>query len=254
MALRTRALAASGGAALLGLVVTGCGSADPGDAPTEHKSFALSGRTLTIDTGNTTLELVPADVEKVEVTRRVDGWVVGGSGPEPRWAMRDDTLTLRVKCRALISDCASQHKVKVPRGVAVVVKGGNGRVSASGFDASLTVRNTNGEVAVRDSSGPLRLENRNGAVVAEKISAKSVTARTDNGGIRLAFTAVPDLVDTRSGNGSTTIGLPGGSATYAVDADARNGRASVDVPHGDDSTHVVKARSTNGRILVRTAN
>ncbi|MEU9758979.1 DUF4097 family beta strand repeat-containing protein [Streptomyces sp. NPDC001834] len=261
MAVRTRALIASGGALLLGLAVSGCGSSDPGDAPAEHKSFALgegtgstTGRTLTIDAGNTTLELAPADVRNVEVTRHVDGWVFAGSGPEPQWRLRDDTLTLQVKCRALISDCSSRHQVKVPRGVAVIVEGGNGKVTASGFDTPLTLRNNNGSVTVRDSSGPLELESNNGTVVAEGISATSVKAQCDNGGIRLGFASAPDLVKARSDNGSITIGLPGGSVEYAVSATARNGRTSVDVPRSDDSSHVVKARSNNGGITVRTAN
>ncbi|WP_327367227.1 DUF4097 family beta strand repeat-containing protein [Streptomyces sp. NBC_01217] len=254
MAFRTRTLIASGGVLLIGLGLVGCGSTDPGDAPAERKSFALSGKTLTIRSGNTSLELVPADVRRVEVTRHVDGWVVLGSGPDPRWRMQDDTLTLQVKCSALISNCASQHRVKVPRGVAVVVEGDNGKVVASGFGAPLTLRADNGKVTVRDSSGPLELESDNGGIVAERISAKSVSVQSDNGGVRLGFSSVPDLVDSRSDNGGITIDLPGGSTKYAVDAGADNGRVSVDVPRSDDSSHVVKARSDNGQITVRSAN
>ncbi|MEU6014460.1 DUF4097 family beta strand repeat-containing protein [Streptomyces sp. NPDC047515] len=254
MALRTRTLIASGGAVLLGLVLTGCGSTDSADAPAEHKSFALSGKTLTIRSAHTSLELVPADVRKVEVTRRVDGWVVFGNGPDPKWTMQDDTLTLRVKCKAIISDCASQHQVKVPRGVAVIVKGDNGKVVASGFDTPLTLHSDNGKVTVRDSSGPLKLESDNGAVVAEGISATSVSARSDNGMVRLGFTSVPDLVEAESDNGGVAIDLPGGSVRYAVSATARNGSTSVDAPRSDDSTHVVKAHSDNGRVTVRSVN
>lgn len=254
MALRTRTLIASAGAVLLGFGLTGCGGADAGDAPAEHKSFALSGKTLTIHSGQSTLELVPADVQKVEVTRRVDGWVVLGNGPDPQWKMRDDTLTLKVKCSALISNCASEHQVKVPRGVAVVVDGDNGKVVASGFDTPLTLRAGNGKVTVRDSSGPLRLESDNGGIVTERISAKSVSARSDNGMVRLGFASVPDLVDTVSDNGGITIDLPAGSVRYAVDAVADNGRVSVDAPRSNDSSHVVKARSGNGQVTVRSVN
>ncbi|MFG3530700.1 DUF4097 family beta strand repeat-containing protein [Streptomyces sp. NPDC047917] len=254
MAIRTRALVASGGAVLMALVLSGCGSTDVSDAPAEHKSFALGGKTLTIRSGQSSVELVPADVQKVEVTRRVDGWVMFGDGPEPRWEMRDDTLTLAVKCDALISDCAAEHQVKVPRGVAVVVEGNDGKIVASGFRTPLTLTADNGKVTVRDSTGPLKLASDNGAIAAEGISARSVSARSDNGSIRLGFTAVPDLVDTESDNGAITIGLPGGSVKYAVDAAADNGHTSVDVPRGDSSRHVVKARSDNGEVTVRSAN
>lgn len=251
---RTRTLIASGGAALAALALTGCGSADTDDAPVEHKSFALSGKTLTIDTGNTTLELVPADVKKVEVTRQVDGWVVFGSGPDARWKMQGGTLTLKVKCDALISDCASTHQVKVPRGVAVTVRGDNGKIVASGFDTPLALHSDNGKVTVRDSSGPLKLESDNGGIVAEGISGSSVTAESNNGSVRLGFTAAPTLVDTVSDNGAVAIELPGGSTSYAVSARTDNGNTSVEVPRSDDSPHVVKARSNNGEVTVRSAN
>nr|WP_145767110.1 DUF4097 family beta strand repeat-containing protein [Streptomyces brevispora] len=245
---------ASGGAVLVALALTGCGSTDAVDAPVEHKSFAFSGKTLTIDTANTTLELVPADVKKVEVTRQVDGWVVLGNGPDPSWIMRDGTLTLKVKCEALISNCDSRHQVKVPRGVAVTVHGDNGRIVASGFDTPLDLRSDNGRVTVRDSSGPLKLGSDNGGIVAEGISGSSVTADSDNGAVRLGFTAVPTLVDTVSDNGEVVIELPGGSTSYAVSTEADNGNTSVEVPRSDDSPHVVRARSNNGEVTVRSAN
>ncbi|MGN5635824.1 DUF4097 family beta strand repeat-containing protein [Streptomyces sp. AC154] len=254
MAHHTRTLIASGGAVLAALVLSGCGSADTDDAPVEHKSFAFSGKTLTIDTANTTLELVPADVKKVEVTRQVDGWVVLGTGPDPRWEMRGGTLSLKVKCKALISNCASKQQVKVPRGVAVTVLGYNGKITASDFDTALDLRSDNGEVTVRDSSGPLKLNSNNGDIVAEGISGPTVKADSPNGQVRLGFVTVPSLVETTSDNGEVVIELPGGSTSYAVSADASNGSVSVDVPRSDDSSHVVRARSNNGEVTVRTAN
>ncbi|MFJ1719837.1 DUF4097 family beta strand repeat-containing protein [Streptomyces sp. NPDC088244] len=238
----------------MALTLAGCGSADVSDVPAEHKSFALSGKTLTIHSGQSSLELVPADVRKVEVTRRVDGWVVLGNGPDPRWEMENDTLTLQVKCKALVSNCAAQHQVKVPRGVAVVVEGDNGRIVASGFRTPLTLGADNGRVTVRDCTGPLKLSSDNGGIVGERISAKSVSARSDNGQIRLGFAAAPDLVDTTSDNGGITIDLPAGSVRYAVDVSARNGNTSVDAPRSADSSHVVKARSHNGQVTVRSVN
>src|SRR5882762_88643 len=93
--LRNRTLLAAGGAVLVSVAVTGC--ADAGDAKAEHKSFALSGKTLTVDSDNSQIELVPADVKDVEVTRRVDGWVFMGTGPKAKWSMKDGTLTLRLQ-------------------------------------------------------------------------------------------------------------------------------------------------------------
>ncbi|MEU5036533.1 DUF4097 family beta strand repeat-containing protein [Streptomyces rubiginosohelvolus] len=248
-----RALALGGGVALLALALTGCGSTDVDGAPVERKSFGLEGKTLTVDAENGVVDLVPADVEQVEVERQFDGWAVFGSGPDAVWRMEGDTLTLRVKCEG-IANCDSRHRVKVPRGVAVTAASDNGTISATGFDSTLDLSSDNGEINVRDAGGALKLKSDNGEVRAERISGPSVTARADDGEIRLGFASVPDLVDTVSDNGSITIDLPSGGQKYKVDASADNGDVSVDVPRGDDSAHVVKAYSDNGEVTVRSAN
>lgn len=247
------ALAASG-VLVLGAGLSGCGSADASGAPVEKKAFALSGTTLTIDSDNSDIELVPADVKDVEVTRQVDGWVFLGSGPDPVWRMKDGTLTLKVECDALASDCVARHTVKVPRGTTVSVDDDNGSVTASGFETPLTLRSDNGSVKVTDSSGPLELVSENGSVVAEGVTGRSVVARSDNGAVRLELAGVPDRVETVSDNGRVEIRLPGAGAPYAVDAKSDNGGVDIDVPTDDRSKHVVKARSDNGEVVVRTAN
>ncbi|MFG3404610.1 DUF4097 family beta strand repeat-containing protein [Streptomyces sp. NPDC048142] len=249
-----RALALGCGVALLVLALTGCGSTDVDGAPVERKSFALEGKTLTIEADNGTVDLVPADVAQVEVERQVDGWVVLGSGPDPVWSMKGDTLTLRVKCKAVIDNCDSRHRVKVPRGVDVAASSDNGTISATGFDRALDLSSDNGEINVHDAGGALKLKSDNGEIRADRISGSSVIARADNGEIRLGFSSVPDLVDTVSDNGGITIDLPPGGQKYAVNASADNGDVSIGVPRGDDSVHVVKAHSDNGQVTVRSAN
>ncbi|CAO0833638.1 Lipoprotein OS=Streptomyces microflavus OX=1919 GN=Smic_21380 PE=4 SV=1 [Streptomyces microflavus] len=81
-----------------------------------------------------------------------------------------------------------------------------------------------------------------------------MVARADNGEIRLGFSGVPDLVDTVSDNGSIVIDLPQGGQKYTVNASADNGEVSIGVPRSDSSAHVVKARSDNGEVKVRSAN
>ncbi|WP_405560756.1 DUF4097 family beta strand repeat-containing protein [Streptomyces sp. NBC_01180] len=254
VALRPRTLVAAGGAVLVSVALTGCG-ADPSDAPAEHKSFALSGKTLTIHTDDSAVELVPADVKSVQVTRRVDGWVFVGSGPEASWSMRDDTLSLKLKCSAVISNCSARHQIKVPRGVSVIVKDDNGSVTAAGFDTPLKLRSANGKVTVRDSSGALDLNSDNGTINAEGVSSRQVTADSNNGEVRLSLTTVPDRVQSVSDNGSIEIALPKKPGlAYKVVTHSSNGSTKVGVPTDDASRHSVTARSDNGRIIVRSAN
>ncbi|TQK44265.1 putative adhesin [Streptomyces sp. SLBN-118] len=249
-----RALVAFGGTAVLGLSLTGCGSADAGEAPVEKRAFPFVGKALTIDTDDSDIELQPADVKDVQVTRQVDGWAFLGDGPEASWKMEDGKLTLRVNCDAVASDCEARHIVKVPRGVAVTVEDDNGSVTASGFDTALTVRSDNGAVTVRDSSGPLQLDSDNGEIVTERVRARTVSVKVENGDVRLGLLAAPERVETVTDNGSTLIELPRAGAPYAVTAKSDNGGVDVDVPNDSSSTHVVNARSDNGKVTLRSAN
>ncbi|MFF5334366.1 DUF4097 family beta strand repeat-containing protein [Streptomyces sp. NPDC013181] len=254
MTIRNRsAVLATGGAVLLVAALTGCGSTDVDDAPVEHKSFAYSGKALTIDAEDSVVEVVPADVDAIEVTRQVDGWVMLGSGPDPVWKLEGDTLTLRVKCEAMISDCGARHRVKVPRGLALTVDADNGKITASEFTTPLKLYSDNGGVVVKDVSGPLDLKSDNGAIRGERISSRSLVAQSDNGSVDLDLRRVPDLVDTRSDNGRIAVNLPAGPTAYAVSASADNGHVSVEVPRSSTSAHVVKARSDNGGVAVRHA-
>ncbi|MFJ3584213.1 DUF4097 family beta strand repeat-containing protein [Streptomyces sp. NPDC090127] len=239
------------GGVLLGVV--GCGSAEAGGAPVEERSFAFSGDTLVVDADDSELELVPADIKDVRVSRQVDGWVFMGDGPEASWALKDGRLTLRVDCDAVASDCDSVHRIQVPRGVAVTVEDDNGKVTAEGFDADLTVRAGNGDVVVRGSAGKLDLGSDNGDVLVEGgTTSGQVTARSDNGALRITLSAVPARVEAASDNGEIDIALP--DATYDVDGRSDNGDVRVDVPTLKGSGHVVTARSDNGEVVVRSAN
>ncbi|MEE1753299.1 DUF4097 family beta strand repeat-containing protein [Streptomyces sp. SP18CS02] len=251
---RIRRLVAVGGVVLGGLAVTGCGSADVEGAPVERKAFAFSGETLSIDSDDSELVLMPADVKDVQVSRQVDGWVVMGNGPEPSWKLEDGRLTLRVECDALASNCSSRHEVRIPRGVAVTVEDDNGAVTADGFATALKVRSDNGRVTVRGAGGPLDLQSDNGEIRVEGATSRSVVARSDNGRVHLGLGVVPDRVETVSDNGAITIELPAGKTAYAVEARSNNGEVEVGVPTDDGSAHVVKARSDNGEVTVRSAN
>ena len=270
---RTRAVAVSGAVAVVALLAAGCGASAGDDTEPEHRSFALSGRTLTVDSDDSALDLVVADsdeADKVEVTRWFEGSVVIGGDPKVTWKMEGDRLVLRMKCSGVVTDCSARHRIVVPRGVAVTVKDGDGSVSAQGFkeplsirtgDGSarvtgssgpLSIRTADGSVRVKDSSGPLELRTGDGSIHASGVDSRRVQARTHDGSVRLELDAVPDLVESRTGDGSVTIALP--QETYRVTTDTGDGSVDVSVPRSDASSHVVSAHTGDGKITVRTAN
>ncbi|MEU3630719.1 MULTISPECIES: DUF4097 family beta strand repeat-containing protein [Streptomyces] len=232
----------------------GCGSADAARAPQERKVFPFDGDVLTVDSGDSDVVLVPADVEDVEVTRRVDGWVVLGSGPEARWRMEGGTLTLDVVCDAVVQNCEAIHEVRVPRGVGVSLRGDSGDVSASGFASALTVRTDNGDVTVSGARGPLDLATDNGTLRVDGATSAKVAARSENGDIRLGLRGAPAKVEGRSSNGTVVVEVPAAAGPYAVDAGSDNGTVTTDVPREEGSPRSITAHSENGDVTVRTAN
>lgn len=250
-----RAAAVAGVVTVLLAGVTACGASAGDDKDPEHRSFPLEGRTLTVDSDDSALEIVAAEGNKggtVEVTRWFQGSVAIGSDPKVTWAMKDDRLVLREKCSGMIANCSAKHRIEVPRGVTVKVEDGDGSVRARGFRDALSIRTGDGSVRVTDSSGPLDLRTGDGSMHVSDVSSRQVKAQTGDGSVRLELGTVPDLVETRSGDGSVTIELP--RATYRVTTQTGDGSVDVSVPRDDTSSHVVSARSGDGKVTVRTAN
>jgi len=234
--------------------VAACGASAGDDKDPDHRSFALTGHTLTVDSDDSALEIVAADgnpAGKIEVTRWFQGTVAIGKDPKVSWKMEDDRLTLRMKCSGVVADCSARHRIEVPRGVTVKVEDGDGSVRARGFQDALSIRTGDGSVHVTDSTGPLDVHTGDGSVHAA-VSSRRVRAETGDGSVDLELGAVPDLVDSRSHDGSVTVALP--RATYRVTTETGDGSVDVSVPRSDSSSHVVSARTGDGKVTLRTAN
>ena len=234
--------------------VAACGASAGDDKDPDHRSFALTGHTLTVDSDDSALEIVAADgnpAGKIEVTRWFQGTVAIGKDPKVSWKMEDDRLTLRMKCSGVVAACSARHRIEVPRGVTVKVEDGDGSVRARGFQDALSIRTGDGSVHVTDSTGPLDVHTGDGSVHAA-VSSRRVRAETGDGSVDLELGAVPDLVDSRSHDGSVTVALP--KATYRVTTETGDGSVDVSVPRSDSSSHVVSARTGDGKVTLRTAN
>ncbi|MFC9682658.1 DUF4097 family beta strand repeat-containing protein [Streptomyces sp. NPDC056948] len=249
-----RAIAVAGAVGVLVAGLSACGASAGDDTDPDHRSFDLQGRTLTLDSDDSALEIVAADRNpegKIEVTRWFQGSVVVGKEPKVTWSMRDDRLVLRLKCSGVVADCAAKHRIEVPRGITVKVQDGDGSVRARGFRDPLSIRTGDGSVRVTDTTGPLELRTGDGSIRAE-VSSRDIRTHTGDGSARLELGVVPDRVESRSGDGSVIIALP--EATYRVTTKTGDGGADVSVPRDESSSHVVSARTGDGNVTVRTAN
>ncbi|MEH0544065.1 DUF4097 family beta strand repeat-containing protein [Streptomyces sp. B21-105] len=249
-----RSVLVTGAVVALAAGATACGASASDDDHPDHRTFGVAGGTLTIDSDDSALEIVASDdaeAGKVDVTRWFKGSVVVGGKPKVTWSMEDDRLTLRTHCSGLVADCAAKHRIEVPRGIAVKVEDDDGSVRASGFRDALSVHAQDGSVHVTDSTGPLELRTDDGSVRAE-VASRSVTTHTQDGSVRLTLSTVPDRVESVSNDGSVTIALP--AATYRVTTETDDGGVDVSVPRDESSSHVVNARSADGKVTVRNAN
>ncbi|MGP4012416.1 DUF4097 family beta strand repeat-containing protein [Streptomyces sp. 4N124] len=249
-----RAAAVTGVVALLVVGATACGSSAGDDKTPDHRSFDLKGRTLTIDSDDSALEIIAADDNpegRIEVTRWFQGTVAIGNDPKVTWEMKDDRLKLRMKCSGMVADCDAEHRIEVPRGITVKVEDGDGSVRARGFEDPLSIRTGDGSVRVTDSSAPLDLRTGDGSIRAD-VTSQRVRARTGDGSVHLELGTVPDMVESRTGDGSVTMVLP--RATYNVSTKTGDGSVDVSVPRDESSSHVVSAETGDGKVTVRSAN
>lgn len=249
-----RAAALAGAVVVLVAGLSACAASAGDDTDPDHRSFALQGRTLTVDSDDSALEIVASDENpagRIGVTRWFQGSVVAGKDPEVAWDMRDDRLVLRLTCSGVIADCSAEHRIEVPRGITVKVEDGDGSVRARGFRDPLSIRTGDGSVRVTDTTGPLELRTGDGSIRAN-VASRDVRTHTGDGSVRLELGVVPDRVESRSGEGSVNIALP--RATYRVTTETGDGGVDVSVPRGETSPHVVSARTGDGKVTVRTAN
>lgn len=230
--------------------LTGCGaSAD--DAPPETRSFSPAGPRLTIAKDQGDLDIRPADVKDVQVTRRFDRWAVIGGKPATTWELTGDRLTLATDCGTLIGGCAVRYQVRVPRDLTVDVQGQNGTISATGFSATLGIRSENGAITVDGATGPLSLRSENGELRSTATRSPHVSATSQSGKVDLSFAAAPQQVTVTTENGDVKVTVP--HAGYKVATTTGSGDVRTDVPGNASAPRSITARTDSGAITLTTA-
>lgn len=120
--------------------------------------------------------------------------------------------------------------VRVPRGVRLLVRSGNGAVRVSGITAEVDAASGNGDVTVDRSGGPVRAHSGNGDV--DVTTARGpVNAHTGNGRIwaRMREIEGSEDMEFHSGNGRVTVELPEG-VEGLLEAWTGNGHIESDFP------------------------
>lgn len=252
----TRILLLLGAGALLVLALSFAlflisGGSANGEGP-EKRSFGPPGDRLTLAKNDGDLDIRPADVDEIEVTRRFSGWALL-STPEAAWGVEDHTLTLATDCGP-VGHCEAHYEVRVPKATTLTVNADNGKTTASGFSTPLRIRSDNGTVSVKDISGRLTLATESGEQRGTGITSRRVRADSQNGDVRLSFARVPDQVDTTTDNGAVEVEVPDVGTAYKVATTTDSGDVRTDIPEDTNSPHTVTVRTENGPITLRRAD
>lgn len=243
------ALPLAAGALLASASLAGCG-ASAADAAPEQRAFGPVGARLTIAKDAGDLDIRPADVREVRVTRRFDRWALIGGKPSATWRLSGGRLTLATDCDTLVGGCDVRYEVLVPRGLAVSVEGQNGTITAKGFSAALRVRSANGAIVVDGAAGPLDLRSENGELRSRATRSREVSAESRNGGVDLSFADVPRRVAVTTESGEVRVTVP--RAAYKVSTATESGDVRADVPADASSPRSISARTESGAITLRT--
>ncbi|WP_165978504.1 DUF4097 family beta strand repeat-containing protein [Actinomadura darangshiensis] len=245
-----RSLPLATGSLLLLASLTGCG-ASAADATPERRDFGPAGSRLTIAKDQGDLEIRPADVKNVQVTRRFDRWALIGGKPSATWELAGDRLTLSTDCGALIGGCAVRYQVLVPRSLTVGIEGQNGTISATGFGTALRIRSTNGAIKVNGATGPLDLRSENGELRSTATRSPQLSATSQSGKVDLSFAAAPRQATVTTENGEVKVTVP--RATYKISTTTDSGDVHADVPKDASAPRSITVRTDSGAITLNTA-
>ena len=200
---------------------------------TEEYTVAEPVHKLVVDSDAGSVRIVATDAGSITV-RQTTHWVT--DEPSPRRSIVDGVLRLvdADECRGgwTILRCETDYRIEVPRELAVTVKADAGTVKVAGITGNLTI------------------ESDAGTVEGTQLGSDRVTASTDAGNVRLAFSTAPSSVDAETDAGNVDIDLP--RSEYALDLDTDAGDSSVEgIVQYDLSPDAVKARTDAGDIDIR---
>ncbi|GAA2392255.1 DUF4097 family beta strand repeat-containing protein [Nonomuraea africana] len=213
----------------------------------EARTFPLGGTSLTITSRVGDLRVVPGDASGVKVERWLQG--TAGEPGKSQWTLENGRLALSTDCTVFFGSCGARYTVHLPPGVALVVEGGDERVSLSRLPQDVSVSTTGGDITAEGLSGTLRLRTHEGTIRSRATRSADVRARSRDGDISVGFAAPPGKVDTQSRAGGVVVSVPEGE--YGITVVSRNGRSRTEIKDaGDGSARTIVARSEDGDVRV----
>jgi hypothetical protein len=210
------------------------GDDDTGDAHTDHASYSIQqpvGQlSLNNPAGSVTVTAADGPITVSETAKYTD------DKPGTSHTVSGGTLVLTNSgCpeeRVVNGRCEVDWEIRAPAGT------------------NLDLESDAGEITVTGMSGSIRARADSGGVSGRGLTSKSVTAKSDAGGVHLAFTQPPDQAKASSDAGGIHIELPSGTS-YAVAAHSDTDNPKIDVAQDSGSPHRIQAKSDAGSIKIK---
>jgi DUF4097 and DUF4098 domain-containing protein YvlB len=259
-------------------------------------SFTAEKPTIVVETfnGNIDITIGAGTAVKVDVTKRGSGDTTDEAKADLKniqVTMNQEGSTVRVTAqrtdkRTDIGNSGASAKLTVPPGSILQLRTSNGKVTASGEAAAVTVQSSNGAVDVRGATGALdlktsngnittnggsetiALETSNGVIDATTTKEVQITATSSNGGLKFSGPLAANSKNVlRTDNATIVVTLPA-AASFTLDASTSNGKIASgfavkgDNPRdtelkgtvGSDPQTSLKLQTSNGNIEIRKGN
>ncbi|MEO8694010.1 MAG: hypothetical protein ABI658_10870 [Acidimicrobiales bacterium] len=161
-------------------------------------------------------------------------------------------LVLNANCPSMFTNtCNLNYAVRVPAGIAVVIRSDGGGVRLSDLTGNVDASSSGGSVNVARMSGTLRLRSSGGGIGGEGLRSAEVDASSSGGGVKLAFAAAPTSVAVDSSGGGVTVELPTTTDSYQLRVSSSGGSVSTPVRSDPASPRIIDAHSSGGGVTVR---
>ena len=183
----------------------------------------------------------------------VDGSIRRGlREPSHSETINGDRLVLDAQCPMLLTSfCNLDYSVRVPAGVAVVIRSDGGGVRLSDLTGTVDASSSGGGISVFRAGGSLRLRSSGGGITGEDLRSASVDASSSGGGVKLAFTSAPTSVVVDSSGGGVTVEVPNTAESYQLRVSSSGGSVSTPVRSDPTSSRIIDAHSSGGGVTVR---
>lgn len=228
-----------------------------------HRSFALTGQTLTIHSDSADVTLLPSTTGGIEIDRQArvpHGQHMG----EP--TLSGDLLTLPADCHSgafgWLWFCSVHYDVRVPAGLQLDVRAGSGDVGANAIQAaSLNLHTGSGDIDVESADVPaLTGDTGSGDVNGTGLVSTSTVLKTGSGDVDLTFRRAPTTVQARTGSGDMNIRVPRDTSLYYVLARTGSGdlhnriRSIGQAPAGSGTSRFIDAQTGSGDMTIEYAD